>query len=212
MVLILDHTKSERAVELRRRILEKKIPCAVSAVWNCSELLPAFCIITFADVLEEVCRSPLEKYKIFVLTDTWVNRALHVTPCATETELLQKVMVTVGESAGICREQYIEGSLVLPHGFLLTAECLFYRCFPLKLSYTETNILLMLLLTRTQQSARHLIAYCFPDTYKGNIQTSTSAAMYRINKTIETQSGIKLISYSKKENGYILNIRVTGEI
>ena len=212
MVLILDHTRSERALELRRRILDLKIPCAVSAVWSCGELLPPLCIITFSDVLEKICRAPLEKYKIFVLKDTWINSALPVIPCATQNELLQNVMETVYDRVGIQPKQMLDGALILPYGFLLTPNCLFYRCFPLKLSATETNILLMFLLTKGVHPAKHLTAYCFPELYRGNASTSASASIYQINKTAESQCGVKLISFNRKNNGYTLHIRVTKEI
>ena len=212
MVLILDHTRSDRASKLRRRILDMKIPCAVSAVWSCADLLPPFCIITFADVLDKVYHAPLEKYKIFVLTEALVNSALHVIACAAENELLHHVVNTVYECAGIKEEHILDGALVLHDGFLLTQECLFHRCFPLKLSDTECSILLLLLLTGGCHPAKHLTAYCFPDAYKGDTSTSVSSAVYRINKNAESQSGAKLISYSRKHGGYILDVRYTKEI
>jgi len=189
-----------------------KIPCAVSAVWSCGEYLPAFCIITFGDVLEKVYHAPLEKYKTYVLTDQWVNSALSVEPCTTENELLCRVTETVSEKAGILPKHHLDGGLRLPKGFLLISDRLFYRCFPMQISETERNILLFLLLTGTAHSARQITAYCYPDTYKGDSRSSVSAAVSRINRGIEALSGMRVISYSRKQGGYVLETRVTKEI
>jgi len=213
MVLVLDHTKSQRALALRRRILAMRIPCAVSAVWSCSELLPVFCIVTFVDMVDEIYRAPLEKYKTYVLTDKWVNSATGMIRCQNEKELLRMVLQTVRDSTGLTSRHYREQGVVLPMGFFAVSNRLFYRRTPLDMSETDYNIILLLLLTRGQYyTARRIIAYCFRDTYKGKANYSAASAIYRINKRMTDNFGVKLISYDRINGGYTFNLQIVRQI
>ena len=163
--------------------------------------------------MNKVYHAALEKYKTYVLTTKWINSALSVTCCTTEDELLSQVTVCLRKYAGLTEKHYLETGVILPMGFFATSNYIFYHGFHLELNEREYLMLILMVLRKGHYfNARQLTAFCFPDDYKGDAKGSTASSVYRINKTTEAICGARFLAYSRKYDGYSLNIRVTKEI
>ena len=136
MVLILDRAISTRAERLRDTIIDMHIPAAFTSIAKGRELLPAFFIITFADVVDEIRRMICyEDVPVVVYGGGLVHQALGVLQIAEYDALLSYIRAEAArllQQRGMVRDGNI-GSF-LPNGIYLTAVGAFFRNMPLYLS------------------------------------------------------------------------------
>ena len=143
MVLILDRAISTRAERLRDAIIDMHIPAAFTSIAKGRELLPAFFIITFADVVDEIRRMICyEDVPVVVYGGGLVHQALGVLQIAEYDALLSYIRaeaVRLLQQRGMVRDGNI--GCFLPNGIYLTAVGAFFRNTPLYLSGRECEIL-----------------------------------------------------------------------
>ena len=77
MVLICDNSSSERALQLRRRVISAGIPCAISSPSSIKDYLPIKLILTFDDTFEEIRRLPYDELFVIAIGDGFINTALN---------------------------------------------------------------------------------------------------------------------------------------
>lgn len=208
MVLILDRAISTRAERLRDTIIDMHIPAAFTSIAKGRELLPAFFIITFADVVDEIRRMICyEDVPVVVYGGGLVHQALGVLQIAEYDALLSYISAEATrllQQRGMVRDGNI-GSF-LPNGIYLTAVGAFFRNMPLYLSGRECEILRYLVYAQMLDPewyvpARHIWKYVFPRKHTFSTNT-VSAQIGNLNAKAIRNTDFSLIELRRREGGY----------
>lgn len=85
MILVVDKTMSDRAAELREKLFHLSCPCAVCALSEIKENLPAKVIITYSGMLSEVRQRLSDNVFVLVIGKEFINSALNAACCPDET-------------------------------------------------------------------------------------------------------------------------------
>ncbi len=91
MVLICDRLVTERAKNLRERMLTGGIPAAVSALSSIRPFLPVRLLVTFTDVFDDLRRLPTDPIFCIAIGQGFVNSALHAVRVDSEEEAIRAV-------------------------------------------------------------------------------------------------------------------------
>jgi len=208
MILVIDKTISDRATALRRRLLDLRFPCAVSSLEEACSLTPAFCIVSFVDMLDQIRHKPLDHIPAYVLGEGFVNSALNARPVADYEELYgmlkERILhcLCASETCFFGRKGYI-----LKNSFIVTEDCIYYKGVPLLLDTQKHRVLQYLLFRQGEScSLRQIGAYCFPVGYEDAQANTIRVHIANINRTAAEQTGRKIIA-NKREIGYRLEIQ-----
>ena len=211
----MDKSVSTRAKELRNRVLEMGIPCAVSfPPFAVEHLKPVVCILTFQDAVDTIRRSPLDDVPVFACGHGFVNSLMHA-------ELFPDIPAMLSRM-----EEYLFGVLhtektwfaasegyVMPSGFIITERQIYYHAFSLDLTRQERWILQLILCAPEQRhSYRRIEAYCFSYPYAdfiSDIANTITVQISTINKKAVQACGRKILQYKGGGlvPGYILHVR-----
>lgn len=214
MLLVMDKIESWRAMELRKRILKMGFPCAVSfPPFAVDHLRPVLCILTFADAVDVIRRSPLDDVPALAIGSGFVNSLMNTKLFETEEEMLSFMEDYITSELCIQPKLYygIPGHM-LPSGFILTKLQIYYRLFSLDLTEREQRILRTILYAPDHpHTYRNIEAYAFPYPYKDtvfDIENTITAQISSINRKAIKNAGRKILRYNKagSDNGYILHI------
>ncbi len=78
MFLVCDKVLSQRAIDLREKILHIGHPCAVGCISEIAKFMPLVQIITFTDVFDDVRRTPYDQVRVLALGESgFINSALN---------------------------------------------------------------------------------------------------------------------------------------
>jgi len=185
--------------------------------FSVQHLKPVFCILTFIDAIDIIRHSPLEEVPAYVLGEGFVNSLLHAEVFSDLEEMLVRTQERIfaclsNEQYTICEQDYsgVRG-YPLRNGFAITANCVYYRLFPVILTDREQRILQMILFAPEECfTLRQIEAYCYPYPYQDDVfavANSIQAHISSINKKAAAATGRKFLKYSREKEGYVLYIR-----
>lgn len=173
MVLVLDTMVSERALALRKKVLQMGLSCAVSfSPFIVAHLRPIACLLTFQDVAEQVRPPLLSDVPMLALGEGFVSRMLNVQLFPTEALLLAQMEEILYRSMGWQRlNDGDKRGIILGRGFTMMNGSLHYLVYKLPLTVREKHIFMTILTSKEQQnSCRRIEAYSFPYPYHENGQ------------------------------------------
>ncbi len=217
MVLVLDIEVSNRALALRKRVLDMGFPCAVSFPPFVIEYLqPIVCILTFQDVAERAYPCCPSDASVLALGEGHVSKMLQICVLPTEALLLAKMEKILCNRMGWqkSRTAGMEG-YHLDHGFFMIHHNIQFRIYPLSLREQDKRILMTILTSAgTPNSYRRIEAYSYPYPYheNGNALAETIAThVARINGALMACCHQKCIRYDRcKNGGYVLCVYPSG--
>lgn len=210
-------TVSERALALRKRVLQMGFPCAVSfPPFAIEHLRPIVCALTFQDVAERVRPCCFGDVPMLAWGEGFVSKMLPICVLPTEELLLTKMENILCRSLGW--QRFAVGDrqgYYLPHGFTMTNQSIQYQIYSLPLRERERYILLTILASSGIHNAyRRIEAYSFPYPYHkdGNALSQTIAThISHINRAMMTCGCQKCIRYDRHgQGGYVLCIHAPG--
>lgn len=213
MVLVLDTMVSERALALRKKVLQMGLSCAVSfSPFAVAHLRPISCLLTFQDVAEQVRPSLLSDVPMLALGEGFVSRMLHVQVFPTETLLLAQMEEILCRSMGW--QRFHDGDrrvTVLGHGFTMINGALHYRVYKLPLTVREKHIFMTILTSKEQQNSyRRIEAYSFPYPYHENgqvIADDMATHISNINRKTMRCCDRQFLRYDcRGQGGYVLSV------
>lgn len=216
MVLVLDMTVSERALALRKRVLEMGFPCAVSfPPFAIEHLRPIVCALTFQDVAERI-RPSCFGVPMLAWGEGFVSKMLQICVLPTEELLLFQMEKILCRSLGW--QRFAVGDregYYLMRGFTMTSQSIQYQIYSLPLRERDRHILLTLLTSPgIQNTYRRIEAYSFPYPYhtNGNALSETiSTHISHINRTMMACGCQKCIRYDRRgQGGYVLCMHAHG--
>lgn len=205
MILICDNSNSDRALQLRQRVMSAGIPCAISSTSSIKDYLPIQLILTFADTFEEIRRLPYDEVFVIAIGDGFINTALNaVGACNIDTTLLyaQKYLYSCLEAdnkdllvPGICtRGIYLGEKFFEVFGNIVVPTDTQYMIFKYLLTCTSSQVF---------SDTDKIRKFCYSTAKK--IESNVIAAHISIlNKKIYDAYGKKLIK-SKRFNGYYID-------
>lgn len=211
MILVLDIEVSERALALRKKVLQMGLPCAVSFPPFAVEYLrPIACVLTFQDVAERVQVPHLYGVPMLALGEGSVSKMLPVQVFATEALLfanMEKISCyRMGwQGVDFCGKQ----GYFLDYSFVKRGQELQYQLYVLPFTKREKHIFMTLLSAKEQQNSyRRIEAYSFPYPYHENekeVADSIATHISNINKKIMKCCQYRFIHYDRKKcGGYVL--------
>lgn len=208
---------SERALALRKRVLQMGFPCAVSfPPFAIEHLRPIVCALTFQDVAERVRSCCLCEVPVLAWGEGFVSKMLHICVLSTEELLLTRMERILCSKMGW--QRFSAGGrqgYYLDHGFAMTEQSLQYQIYTLPLRERD-RLILMTILTSPgiRNSCRRIEAYSFPYPYHENensMAKTISTHISHINKTMLACCCQKCIRYDRCEpGGYVLQIHTHG--
>ena len=205
MIIVCDADVSCRAIHVRDTLLDIGYPTCISSIRDIKDNQPFCLIITFADVFNELRRTPFDDTFVIAIGDGFVNTALN----AVQTKNLNTaVRLAHNFVQGSCHDKFgksnLEGMFVPPFYF---ADGFFEihsnLVAPTKSEYMIFKFLVFCSYNNTFASTDKICNYCFG----GNVGDSNTIAAHisGLNSKIKDAYGKKIIK-SKRFKGYYLEI------
>ncbi len=205
MILICDRDISTRAQMLQDMLAERMCPCAVCSISEIRDYLPAWFIITFCDVFDDLRRAPYDDIFALVIGDGFVNTALNAARVSSDTEALQRSLDLIKQRIGVTQ------SHSLPFGVLNRSVffCDYFiesRGSIIPLTDIEMRIFRYIFLCSADNryaAADMIRKYCYSAAAREHSGNVISVHIANINKKSCEILGQKLIG-SMRHSGYYI--------
>ena len=207
MVLVCDSDISERALELREKILKLGCPCAVSKISGISEYLPLKLIITFYDQFDNVRRTPYDNIFVIALGRGFVNSALNAVDAADEDELVVEMKNFLYRDANITSKRKFAFGVVEPKNNIFFSKY-FVEIYGRRFVLTSVEYLIFKYLvafegTKYYFESEKIAKFCYDNRKLGEeiLSNKISVHINHINDKIRKANGKPFIK-AKRFLGY----------
>lgn len=156
MFLVCDKTRSERAANLRERILRAGYPCACCTVSEIGSCLPLLRIITYTDTLDAVRRTPYDNVRVLAIGPGFVNSALNAEQLEKEDDVLPAVEQLVLDFFHVKPEWILQFGMFYDDGVFMADE--FFEIFGNSIVPTEREYLIFKYLQMTAKTGDYIPA------------------------------------------------------
>lgn len=202
MILVCDHTESERAARIRDELYSRGYPCALSALAGYRNCLPARLIVTFTDALDALRQKPLDHIHAIALGDGFVNSALNAQALRDPKHLPDTVRRELLTRAGITRKTAF-GVFVTPDAFLAEEFMEIRGC---RIRPARTEYMIFKYLMSDFGSGRYIppetiLKFCFPSNKFRDESSSIAVQISTLNRKARESCGTPIIE-SMRSSGY----------
>lgn len=178
MILIVDRTMSDRAAELRDAIFRLSCPCAVCALSEIKENLPAKVIITYSGMIDEIRRKTSDDVFVLVIGKEFINSALNAACCPDETAAVNAALRIHTDTFDSCGKPVTEFGVMLSPAVFLAYDFIEIYGNMIPLSPTESLIIKYLAAMSDENHpipVSVIAAYCLSN---GSVVSSNSIAVH----------------------------------
>jgi len=204
MIAVFDFKISERAHTVRNIILLKGYPCVAADAKTIENYNPVRLLVTFADQLDNIRRTPYDDIQVIVYGGGFVNSALNAVKAERLDDIFSYINSYIVNLYSIRRERIFPGDGVFVYpGVYLSWDSLVVYGSRINLTALELMIVKCLILSgRHYRTVSQLYHYCFPKITGGKSEIeSIRVHIFNINKKSVDKISRKLIE-SRKNYGY----------
>jgi len=202
MILICDRTESARAAQIREKLYRMGCPCAVCALSEYRNVLPARLIVTFTDTLDALRLTPLDDLHAIAIGDGFVNSALNAQPLRNENNLPHVIRRELLQRAGISR--------TTPFGVFGHPDVFFAQSFMevrgCQIKPSRSEYMIFKYLMSDYGSGRYIqpeniLKFCFPSNKLRDSSASIPVHISNLNKKARESCGMAVIE-TMRGSGY----------
>ena len=211
MVLVCDSEISDRALELREKILKLGCPCAVSRISEISDYLPLKLIITFYDRFDDVRRTPYDAIFVIALGRGFVNSALNAVNAVDEDCLIEEMRKYLYKDAGITQKRRFAFGVVDPKNNIFFSKY-FLELYGKRFCLTASEYMIFKYLTAFAGTGKYfppekVAEFCYDNRKLGQelVSNKISVHINHINDKIKKSNGTPFIR-AKRFRGYYADI------
>ncbi len=211
MFLVCDKTYSERAANLREKILHAGYPCACCTVSEIGKNLPLLRIITYIDALDDVRHTPYDDVRALTIGTGFVNSVLNSDQVEREEEVLPFVEQLVREYYHVKPEWEEQFGVFYDDGVFMAEK--FFQIFGNIIVPTEREYMIFKYLQMTSRMwdyipAEQICRFCYQAAKmpKNEEEAAKNLAVHVTNLNRKSQKAMKChIIEAKRFVGYRLS-------